>query len=147
MKTHSTKKVGRPRHNLTYTDSYEVTHHTPLIVPFERNPRFTDRESELTKALAAVGFAANILQFVDSVCHVLNVGRQLRRHGMTDFNWDLERSTKFLEHQVARIRSQQGAVTGLDEADQVQIIGCLRLCMLIEASRPWISLQKNVLLS
>ena len=116
-------------------------------MPFERNPPFTGPESELTKALAAVGFAANILQFVDSVCYVLDVGSQLRRHGMSDFNWDLERSTKFLEHQVARIRSQQGAVTGLDEADQVQIIGRLRLCILIEASRRWISLQKNVLLS
>ena len=99
------------------------------------------------EALAAVSFAANILQFVDSICHVLKVGSQLRRRGMTDFNLDLERSTKFLEHQVARIRSQQGAVTGLGEADQVQIIGHLRLCMLIEASRRWINLQKNVWVS
>ena len=81
------------------------------------------------EALVAVGFAANILQFVDSVCLVFNVGSQLRRHGMTDFNSDLERSTKFLEHQIARIRSQQGAVTGLDEADQVQFVGhCVYAC-------------------
>jgi hypothetical protein len=37
-----------PRHNFTYTNSYEVKH-TPLIMPFERNPRFTGRESELAK--------------------------------------------------------------------------------------------------
>jgi len=43
------KKVGRPRHNLANTNSHEVTHHAPLIVPFERNPRFTGRESDLMK--------------------------------------------------------------------------------------------------
>lgn len=29
--------------------SHEVTYHAPWIVPFERNPRFTGRESQLTK--------------------------------------------------------------------------------------------------
>ncbi len=71
------------------------------------------------EALAAVGFAANILQFVDSVSHVLKVGSQLRRNGMSDFNSDLERSTVLLQHQVDRIRMQCGAAHGVDEAGQV----------------------------
>jgi hypothetical protein len=71
------------------------------------------------EALVAVGFAANILQFVDYICHVLNVGKQLRRQGMTDSNLDLERAAKILENQVVKIRSQQGTSTGLDETDKV----------------------------
>jgi hypothetical protein len=71
------------------------------------------------EALVAVGFAANILQFVDYICHVLNVGKQLRRRGMTDSNLDLERAAKILENQVVKIRSQQGTGTGLDETDKV----------------------------
>jgi len=70
------------------------------------------------EALAAVGFAANILQFVDGVCHVLKIGRQLRRNGMTDSNLNLEQSVKFLEHQITRIRSQQAIVTGSGQVEQ-----------------------------
>lgn len=42
-------QVRRPRHDLAYTNSHEVTHHAPWIMPFERNPRFTGRESQLTE--------------------------------------------------------------------------------------------------
>jgi len=72
------------------------------------------------EALVAVGFAANILQFVDFVCHALDLGNQLRRQGMSDVTLDLEQSAKFLEHQVSRIRSQRGAATGLDVTDKVR---------------------------
>jgi hypothetical protein len=71
------------------------------------------------EALAAVGFAANILQFVDSVSHVLKIGNQLRRNGMSDFNSDLERSTVVLQHQVDRIRIQCGTAGCVDEAGLV----------------------------
>lgn len=71
------------------------------------------------EALAAVGFAANILQFVDYVCHVVKVGRQMRRNKMPDCNLNLEKTAKVLEHQIAKIRSQQGGATGLKEADKV----------------------------
>ena len=71
------------------------------------------------EALVAVGFAASILQFVDFVCHALDLGSQLRRQGMSDVTLDLEQSAKFLEHQVSRIRSQCGAATGMDVTDQV----------------------------
>lgn len=73
----------------------------------------------------AVGFAANILQFVDYICHVLNVGKQLRRHGTTNSNLNLERAARVLENQVVKIRSQQGAGTGLDETDEVWTINKL----------------------
>jgi len=74
-------------------------------------------------ALVAVGFAANILQFVDGTCYILKIGRQLRRNGMTDSNLSLEQSIRFFEHQVARIRSQQpAAAAGSDPAEQVRFI-------------------------
>ena len=71
------------------------------------------------EALTAVGFAANILQFVDSVSHVLKVGNQLRRNGMSDFNSDLERSATLLKHQVDQIRGLCGTA-GVDEVSQVR---------------------------
>jgi hypothetical protein len=95
------------------------------------------------EALVAVGFAANILQFVDYVCSVVDIGNQLRRNGMTESNIDLERTTKTLEHQIARIRSQHGATSGVEEADQVRFVDHLCLLMLTELHRLWISLLKN----
>lgn len=84
--------------------------------------------AKMVDALAAIGFAANILQFVDYICHVLKVGRQLRRQGMVESNQDLEQTARLLEHQVARIRSQQGVETGLDESDQVSMHARNSLC-------------------
>jgi len=70
--------------------------------------------------LAAVGFAANILQFVDYVSHVLKIGKQIQRHGMVESNQDLEQTATLMEHQLARIRAQQGIDTGLDGPDKVR---------------------------
>jgi len=42
------KKVHLPRLDFAFANSYEATPHA-WIVPFERNPRFTGRESQLTK--------------------------------------------------------------------------------------------------
>jgi hypothetical protein len=72
------------------------------------------------EALVAVGFAANILQFVDYVSHLLNIGSQLRRQGISEFNSDLERSATLLEHQVTRIRFQCGTTAGSTAASQVK---------------------------
>lgn len=76
---------------------------------------------EVMEALVAIGYAANILQFVDSICHVLKVGRQLRRRGMADSTLDLERAARFLENQVVKLRAQQGAGTGSEETEEVRI--------------------------
>lgn len=43
------KQVQRPRHDIAYSNANKVTPHNPWIVPFERNPRFTGRESQLTE--------------------------------------------------------------------------------------------------
>jgi len=69
--------------------------------------------------LAALSFAANIAQFVDYVCHVLKVGKQIRRHGMAESTEELEQTAKLLEHQVARITALQGVDTGLEKPDKV----------------------------
>ena len=68
------------------------------------------------EALVAVGFAANILQFVDYTCYVLKIGKQLRRKGMSETTSDLEKSAESLQHQVDRIRSQQGTTADLHRA-------------------------------
>jgi hypothetical protein len=71
------------------------------------------------EALAAVGFAANILQFIDWIAHVLAIGSQIRRNGVTDFNLNLERTAKELRYQISRIRPQKGTTTSLSQNDQV----------------------------
>lgn len=72
-------------------------------------------------ALAALGFAANIFQFVESVSHVLQIGNQLRRNGMSDGHTELERSASILQHQVDRIRIQCGTAASVDQAGKVSI--------------------------
>ncbi|TVY30238.1 hypothetical protein LHYA1_G000648 [Lachnellula hyalina] len=67
------------------------------------------------EALVAVGFAANILQFVDYVSHLLNIGSQLRRQGISDFNSDLERSATLLKHQTL----EQLAKECIEIADEI----------------------------
>jgi len=62
-------------------------------------------------ALAAIGLAANILQFIDWVSHVCQVGSQIRRNGMSDFNLELERTAQELEYQLQRIRPHSGTIT------------------------------------
>jgi len=68
-----------------------------------------------------IGLVANILQFVDYVCHVLKIGRQIRRDGLVESNQELEQTAKVLEHQVARILSDQEIETGLNESDKVRL--------------------------
>ena len=71
------------------------------------------------EALVAVGFAANVLQFVDYICHTLKIGKQVWSNGMSDTGSDLECSTTLLEHQIERIRRQSGTASGVNEASQV----------------------------
>lgn len=70
-------------------------------------------------ALAAIGLAANILQFIDWVSHVCDVGSQIRRNGMSDFNLDLDRTSAELKHQLQRIRPPPGTITCATRAEQV----------------------------
>ncbi|KAF4954200.1 hypothetical protein FGADI_5413 [Fusarium gaditjirri] len=53
--------------------------------------------------LATIAFAGNILQFIDWVAHVVNVGNQIRRNGMTEFDMTLDATTRILKHQILRI--------------------------------------------
>lgn len=69
--------------------------------------------------LAAISLAANILQFIDWVSHVCQVGSQIRRNGISDFNLDLERTVDGLEHHLQRIRPPPGGLTCATRADQV----------------------------
>ena len=71
------------------------------------------------EALVAVGFAANILNFVDFICHALKIGNQIRRNGMSDSNADLEKSITLLEHQMNKIRMQCGQTTSDTDVDEV----------------------------
>jgi hypothetical protein len=70
-------------------------------------------------ALAALGLAANILQFIDWISHVLDIGSQIRRNGMSDFQIGLEKTARELEHHVARISAPLGTATCRTEHDQV----------------------------
>ncbi len=70
-------------------------------------------------ALAAISLAANILQFIDWVSHVCQVGSQIRRNGISDFNLDLETTVGGLEHHLQRIRPPPEGVTCSTRADQV----------------------------
>lgn len=68
--------------------------------------------------LSAIGFAANILQFIDYVSHILKIGKQIKRTGMSDFKFTIQESAKFLTDQANRIRprpqiGEQVAVTSL----------------------------------
>jgi hypothetical protein len=45
----SNNQVSRPRHSLAYANTDIIAHHASWIVPFEKNLRFIDRESQLTK--------------------------------------------------------------------------------------------------
>lgn len=57
------------------------------------------------EALAAVGLAANILQFVDYVCQVMEIRKQIRRNnGVLDWQQDIERSAVLLKNQAHRIQ-------------------------------------------
>jgi hypothetical protein len=69
--------------------------------------------------LEAIRFAVNIMQFVDSICHALDIGSQIRRSGIRESPLDLEESIKLLDHHSSIIQSQVGVVTGFDAADQV----------------------------
>ncbi|KAH9217801.1 hypothetical protein DL95DRAFT_92377 [Leptodontidium sp. 2 PMI_412] len=69
-------------------------------------------------ALATIGLAANILQFIDWVSHVCDVGSQIRRNGMSDFNLDLDRTSAELKHQLQRIRPPPGTITCATRAEQ-----------------------------
>jgi hypothetical protein len=70
-------------------------------------------------ALAALGLAANILQFIDWVSHVLDIGSQIRRNGMSDFQIGLEKTAKELRHHVARIKTPPGLAACPSQNDQV----------------------------
>jgi hypothetical protein len=70
-------------------------------------------------ALAAIGLAANILQFIDWVSHICEVGSQIRRNGITDFNLSLERTVEELEHQLGRIHLPSGTITCATKAEEV----------------------------
>lgn len=72
-------------------------------------------------ALAAIGLAANILQFIDWVSHVCEVGSQIRRNGISDFNLSLERTVLELEHQLGRIHPPSGTITCATKAEEVCI--------------------------
>ena len=71
------------------------------------------------EGLAAIGLAANILQFIDWTCHILNIGSQIRRHGISDFHMDLDRTAKELDYQIQRIRPQTGLHGCLSKSDEV----------------------------
>ena len=71
------------------------------------------------EGLAAISLAANILQFIDWTCHLLEIGSQVRRHGISDFHMDLDRTAKELEYQIQRIRPQTGLYGCVSENDEV----------------------------
>ncbi|KAJ4319345.1 hypothetical protein N0V84_006430 [Fusarium piperis] len=53
---------------------------------------------------AAIGFAANLLQFIDYLSYILKVGKQIRRNRMPEFQSDIQTSLKILQDQVSRLR-------------------------------------------
>ncbi|KAK7425991.1 hypothetical protein QQZ08_007573 [Neonectria magnoliae] len=48
---------------------------------------------------AAIGFAANLLQFIDYLSYILKVGEQICRNGMPEFSSNIQTSAKILEDQ------------------------------------------------
>ncbi|KAF5535388.1 P-loop containing protein [Fusarium phyllophilum] len=68
--------------------------------------------------LATIAFAGNILQFIDWVAHVVNVGNQIRRNGMTEFDMTLDATTRILKHQILRITPPDEVATCHTLADQ-----------------------------
>ena len=56
------------------------------------------------EGLAAISLATNILQFIDRTCHILGVGSQVPRHGISDFHMNLDRTAKELEYQILQRR-------------------------------------------
>ncbi|KAK0514638.1 hypothetical protein JMJ35_003255 [Cladonia borealis] len=70
------------------------------------------------EGLAAIGLAANILQFIDWTCHILDIGSQIRRQGISDLHMDLDRTAKELEYQIQRIRPQTGLYGCLSKNDE-----------------------------
>ena len=69
--------------------------------------------------LVALAFAANILQFIDWISHVLDVGNQIRRDGISDFNMGLDRTANELTYQIQRIKPQREHLTCQNQTDQV----------------------------
>ena len=74
--------------------------------------------------VTAVGVAANILQFVDYICHVLEIGKQIRRTGMGDWHQDIETSAALLKHQAQRLQLRKDDEGAVVESDQVRFYTC-----------------------
>ena len=73
------------------------------------------------EAITAIGLAANILQFVDYVCHVLEIGKQIRRTGIGDWHQSIERDAALLKHQAHRIQLRKGDEESGDNPGQVRL--------------------------
>ncbi|KAI3316766.1 hypothetical protein HD806DRAFT_516636 [Xylariaceae sp. AK1471] len=69
-------------------------------------------------ALAAIGFAANLLQFIDWVARALEVSDQIRQNGGSAHAIGLKETAEVLRHQISRLVPNNGRLGCDTEAEQ-----------------------------
>ena len=66
--------------------------------------------------VTAVGFAANILGFIDFVSHLLAIGSQIRRDGVPEYHYSLQKSAERLRRQAKDL--EPPVWSGMSSSDQ-----------------------------